>query len=775
MKLFGITVLFGFNIFTACAGEIQIQEQNVTIQDISTNSRGQIEIRVESSPEYYYVLYGRENIKEDSLMPLSVFIGQSGTTVLTESLRAYPEENYVVKEYEMNHPGDLDKDGIDDVEEMQDLGRLGPLNPAEPVEIRNGTVCITDRAMFERLSYKGSDVGIDRHLGDLEFVKFYILDANTDNPKVYFMNTQTHRAHGGFARAIGMEGGFGGGRGGRGGRGGAPGGWSGAPGGRGGAPGGGSSGQMRGEIVYHPYATAPNGLPGVYRFEFEPNDYYSFEDVKDGYELLAKNMLFLENNWTYYPMPRALTRYNQEKNLYDNSRVAILLQEDIYAETNFMPLNVAEGYGLLRLMPLDELPNSRDIVLYESLPNELPRVGGIITTVPQTPLSHVNLRAIQDHVPNAYIRSANLISPVSDLIGKYVYYKVTDEGYEIREATSSQVEGHYINLRPAEGQVPVRDLSVKNIKSLDEISFEESTAFGVKASNVATMRSFGLPQNVIPTGYAIPFYFYDEFMKHNGLYDKAQEIIEDPEFLEDYTKQETELNAFRKAIINGDVPQWMEDAFIELQKSFPEGTPLRCRSSTNNEDLPGFSGAGLYDSKTHQPDEGSLSKTILEVYASLWNFRAFDERQFYRIDHMNAAMGVLVHPSYSDERVNGVAVSTDPLYETRNTFYLNSQMGEDMVTNPNSFSIPEEILLNANQTEPISYTLIRASNQVEDDELLMSLNQLDELRSYIATIQEKFRELYKVSPAEDFDIEIEYKVTSENQIAIKQARPWLAR
>ena len=51
-------------------------------------------------------------------------------------------------------------------------------------------------------------------------------------------------------------------------------------------------------------------------------------------------------------------------------------------------------------------PHPRDIVIYEALPNELPRVAGIITTVPQTRLSHVNLRAMQDGVPNAFIRDA---------------------------------------------------------------------------------------------------------------------------------------------------------------------------------------------------------------------------------------------------------------------------------------------------------------------------------------------------------------------------------
>ena len=57
---------------------------------------------------------------------------------------------------------------------------------------------------------------------------------------------------------------------------------------------------------------------------------------------------------------------------------------------------------------------SRDIVLYDQLPNSLPRVGGIMTSVVQTPLSHVNLRAIQDNVPNAYIADPLSIDSIAN-------------------------------------------------------------------------------------------------------------------------------------------------------------------------------------------------------------------------------------------------------------------------------------------------------------------------------------------------------------------------
>ena len=64
------------------------------------------------------------------------------------------------------------------------------------------------------------------------------------------------------------------------------------------------------------------------------------------------------------------------------------------------------------------------------------------------------------------------------------------------------------------------------------------------------------------------------------------------------------------------------------------------------------------------------------MFASLWTFRAFTEREFYRIDHLAAAMGVLVHPNYTDELANGVAVSFDPVSGEDAHYYVNTQVGE---------------------------------------------------------------------------------------------------
>ena len=230
-------------------------------------------------------------------------------------------------------------------------------------------------------------------------------------------------------------------------------------------------------------------------------------------------------------------------------------------------------------------------------------------------------------------------------------------------------------------------------------------------------------------------------------------------------------------------PQWLPDspktgAPCGNRRTSAGGHFLRNHSlfelvnATNNEDLPGFNGAGLYDSKTQHPEEteeDGIAKSLKQVYASLWNFRAFIERDFHRIDHLEAAMGVLVHPNYSDELVNGVAVSFDPAYSTDGSYYVNSQIGEDLVTNPDAHSVPEEILLNSYGT----HTVVAISNQVLQGQLLMSNDQLDQLRDHLTVIHDHFAVLYNPGPDGPFAMEIEFKITSDNILAIKQARPWI--
>ena len=536
-------------------------------------------------------------------------------------------------------------------------------------------------------------------------------------------------------------------------------------------------GNLFGRLTYHADMLGPDGRPGVYELTFLSPARPGHDDVARINEVLAANMHMVDNNLVYRPStPAQRDLYESQQAAYDGSRVNVLADWDPLEGVDFLPFNLGEGYGFLRLMSLEERPNPHDIVIYESLPNELPRVSGIITTVPQTPLAHVNLRAVQDGIPNAFIRHAFDDSDIADLIGGFVHYTVTGEGYSIRAATRAEVDAHLAASRPAEVPTLQRDFTVTEITDLDDIGFDDWDVFGVKAANLAVLRTLGFPEGTVPDGFAVPFYFYDEFMKHNGFYDDIEDMLADPDFQSDYDTQQADLKDLRKKIKKGTSPQWMIEALEEMHATYPEGKSLRYRSSTNNEDLPGFSGAGLYDSKTQKPgetEEDGIDKSLKQVFASLWNFRAFTEREFHNIDHSTVAMGVLVHPNYKGELANGVAASFNPIVGGVEGYYVNTQVGEDMVTNPEALSVPEEILLHEIGKYARDYEVIATSNLVEPGELLMSDAQMAQLRRHLKEIHDRFQTLYDPAPGEPFAIEIEFKITSENILAIKQARPWV--
>ena len=675
-----------------------------------------VPIEVSSTTSDYFVLYANVG---GSDIPVQVKRGESGATTLEENIKALPASDYRVEKYAVADPADVDGDCLDD------LADPSPLNHSRRVELdpADGAMVIADSAHFWELA----NIGV---------VRFTLIEVDSSTPELYFQNTNTHQSHLPFLDLLSID--------------------------------VHSKIWDRGWLQYDS-TIFYNGNWGVFHYVLGGG--YISTSTSSGirrlHTFLAANLPFVDHNLAFR-LPQ-ISDLPSDWIQVENPRVPVVDGQFLYRDVTYSALNAGEGYGRLQALEPDERPNPRDIVLYETLPNELSRVAGIISTQPQTPLSHVDLRAKQNKIPNAFIRDALDMTEISSLVGEYVYLRVTEDEFEIREATKAEVDAHYESLRPTARQSPERDLSVQAIAPLSEIGFEDHDAFGVKAANVAELGKLGFPQGTVPDGFAIPFYFYDEFMKHNDLYAEVDELLADEEFLTDYDEQEDELKKLRKKIKKGESPDWMIEALETMHDAYPEGQSLRYRSSTNNEDLPMFSGAGLYDSNTQKPketEEDGIDKSMKQVFASLWNFRAFVERGFYRIDHSTTAMGILVHPNYTEERVNGVAVSFDPLYGKAGHHYVNSQVGEDLVTNPDAYSLPEELLL----TPDGSSGILHYSNQQENDQLLMTESQMIQLRRHLDTIHAHFDELYDI---EAYAIEIEFKITSDDVLAIKQARPWV--
>ena len=678
-----------------------------------------VPIVVESTTADYFVLYAKHDVDGIEVeIPVLVKLGEAGTTTLSENVEALPKERYRVEKYQITDPADVDGDCIDDITELGNPVSMNPVNPAASVDLSDGALAVPDKQTYDTLAIYRT-------------VKFILLGWDTDRPSLYFINAKQHPNHQTFLDDRGIE----------------------------------RNQALLGRITYRSV-----GSEEIFHFRVRANPSFVFVDRV--YTLLAASMPLLDDNLTFHILNYQLPDLQPELPLFRESRINLVFDDDLFAGTNFLALNPGEGYGRLQALEPDDRPHPRDIVLYEALPNELPRVAGIISAVPQTPLSHVHLRAVQDGIPNAFIRDALDDRDIAPLIGGYVRYTVTENGWELRAVTPAEVEAHYESSRPAHTQTPQRDLSVTGITPLSEIGFEDWTAFGVKAANLAVLGTLGFPEGTVPDGFAIPFYFYDEFMKTHGFYDDVKEMLADEDFQTDFETQDDRLDDLRDDIKDAETPQWIIDALTAMHATYPAGQSLRYRSSTNNEDLPGFNGAGLYDSKTQHPEEteeDGISKSLKQVFASLWTFRAFTEREFHRIDHLAAAMGVLVHPNYSDELANGVAVSFDPIRDQDGDYYVNVQLGEDLVTNPEAHSVPEELLLYRNG----GYSILGTSNLVEPGELLMSDAQLTQLRGHLEVIHDQFKGLYNPAAGDPFAMEIEFKITSENILAIKQARPWV--
>jgi hypothetical protein len=468
--------------------------------------------------------------------------------------------------------------------------------------------------------------------------------------------------------------------------------------------------------------------------------------------------------------------------------VPLFLDEDLFTNTSYTAVNPGKAVGYLRVAAgATSLGyGERDIVIFPRMPADVGHLGGTITEEPQTPLCHVNLRARQNGTPNLYLKNAREDPRLKGLTNKLVRIEVRGQEFIVETVDEKTAEAYFQTRQGRAGvQVMKTDREVKDLRKLSSIGFGDAKAFGAKAANVGELMRL-IPANAPMDGFAIPFSWYLAFMESTGLNDAAKEVIANCAVEQSAERRESLLKAFRKRIKEAALPSWMETALEEERKRFSPGTPLRCRSSTNNEDLVGFSGAGLYESYTHRPDEGNLSKTVKQVWAGLWLKRAFDERQYYRIEHLSAAMAVLVHPNFDDEKVNGVAVARNIFIPQGPGFSVNAQIGEDLVTSPEAGSLPEELLLVVRPFQKTcETTVIRRSNRVPAGGRVLSNEQAADLAARLATVQAHFAKLYgpvseippgRVQNAEGegkFAIEVEFKITKEGRLVIKQARPWV--
>src|SRR5215207_5483706 len=404
-------------------------------------------------------------------------------------------------------------------------------------------------------------------------------------------------------------------------------------------------------------------------FEFWEGDLIPADQIQLAYDVINKSF--------FAPVafkPNSLRQDDATKSLAGIQRV---LQSDIAAEQAYQALNVAKGLGRIHIIPkLDDHVEigSNEILVLDEVPVQLPPVAGIITSQPSTPLSHINLLAKGWGIPNAYIKNAKeLLKPYD---GWWVSFETLRAKYTIKRADMNQLREY--QRRQSEGldvMKPRYSLSETRLLSLAQQRSRSNLTVGGKSANLGEVLNARLPGIVVPNGFTIPFYYNDEFIKRNKLDDTIFGLLNDQKFVHDPAYRREQLVQLRQKIESAEFDPGLRQKVLERVGREYAGKGLFVRSSSNSEDLPNFSGAGLYTTVPNVRGEQELIDAIKKVWASLWNFEAYEARERANVDHSKIFMAVLLQEGINSES-SGVMISTDPFdRDNRGAIYISAKRG----------------------------------------------------------------------------------------------------
>lgn len=379
----------------------------------------------------------------------------------------------------------------------------------------------------------------------------------------------------------------------------------------------------------------------------------------------------------------------------DSQGYPVVFNDQLYKTAEYQSFNNGKTVGRLKVVPVgtpyDQLIFDRyDVVVLQEAYPDISPVSGILSTHFSTPLAHVNLRARAWGVPNAGFIHAG--RDYEKLDGQIVVFETRDADHTLRPASADEIKAFDARAQAARKiEVPPADLKTRSLKLLTEIRQTDARTYGAKTSNLGEIARAKLPDVHVPAGFGVPFAFYDAHLKAHKLDARIDAMLADWRWNSDPDWRRSELEALRKAIEAAPIdPKLLNDLWSKVQKDLG-GAGVFVRSSTNAEDLDGFNGAGLYETVANVKDKDALSQALRHVWASVWSFRAVEERALYGIDHRGTKMGVMIQVGVNATAAGVLVTSNllDPRDKHRWTINAKWGLGMRVV---GGTRIPEQIL-----------------------------------------------------------------------------------
>ncbi|WP_371502144.1 phosphoenolpyruvate synthase [Kitasatospora sp. NBC_00374] len=400
---------------------------------------------------------------------------------------------------------------------------------------------------------------------------------------------------------------------------------------------------------------------------------------------------------------------------------------ELFAARPFVPLTLGSAVGRLRAFAdTEEYRAARpglawyDIVAMPVVPDDIPRLAGLLNARPTTPLSHTNMLAAGWGVPNAIVRGVLDRIAAEGLDNSWVRYEVTADGVTVERAEQpadlTQPVWHTQRIRidaPKVEDVPIVPLS--------ELRAGDRSGYGTKAANLGELHhvlrhgsarltgyysvpraprpdllahlagQLQVPEDAdlaraaadflarhvsAPDGIAVPFAVQQRFLDSSRAVQQSIGKLKMALELGAMDAVDSVCVQLQHLVASTPVPDDLVRALdTHVVRHLAGADRLAVRSSSNAEDLPGFSAAGIYESHTKVTDLSGLLDAIRQVWASLLSPRSVRLRHQAGISLDDTFMGVIVQ-RYEPSPLGGVMVTCNPTNRADfRSVYLNCTLG----------------------------------------------------------------------------------------------------
>ncbi|MEW6277979.1 MAG: PEP/pyruvate-binding domain-containing protein [Candidatus Eremiobacterota bacterium] len=525
-----------------------------------------------------------------------------------------------------------------------------------------------------------------------------------------------------------------------------------------------------------------------------------------------------------FPLLFKPANHNQESiaNKVSARELPRIFAHELHASSDFLALNPGCSKGRLRVFLDEEEYRSRrsslewfDIIVMERVPDDIPRLSGIINATHTTPLSHTNVLASGWQVPNCV--QLGIIDEIQQqgLNEKWVRYTVEPTGSHVGLEPIQEPPPNELS-RPAWAifRIKLEEPQTDHVPivELDRLRLTDRFRYGTKAAHLGELshlletgserllgfykirrpprpnllphlaRFLGaseseaqdtalltrkamdfLRQTIrVPRGIALPFSLQQEFLESSP---RVQQTIGKLKMALQLNAPEVEptsltlMNMVRTHRMPDDMRERIDSAIANHLAGVGS---FVVRSSSNAEDLENFSAAGIYESHNHVTSAEAVFQSIKDVWSSLFSPRSVRLRQEVGISLDDCWMGVIVQEEMPAE-VGGVLVTHNPMNRAdfRNVYVNVSTHSVDSVVH--GVELPLQYIYNT--VEGGGRTLsLGASGEDLDDEKKQLLHHL----AYAGRLlQSHFSPNYTFSDP----VDIEWLIDAEG-IVILQLRPY---